>query len=464
MSSGWQPTPEQPGHEHQPAQPAQGQQPDPWSRPTQDFQGYQGYPVQQGYPAQQGYPGYGSYQGYPGYPGYEPGQGYPGYVPPRRSGVRPGAVVATLAAFVLLLAVAAAGIGLGLRSVTHQPTGTTSTNRPGGVAIPAPTATPGAGGGTVNPDAIAQTVNKAVVDVDTVLGYQNARAAGTGIVIQSSGIVLTNNHVVAGATTITVTEVSDGRTYTATVVGYDRSEDIAVLQMAGASGLPTATLANSSTVAVGDPVVAIGNAGGTGGTPTTVSGQVTALNQSITASDEGSGASEQLTGLIQVAADIQAGDSGGPLVNKDAQVIGIDTAATSGFRYRASGGQGFAIPINSAVSIANQILGNHASDKIHLGQTAFLGVDVTSVAGDSNGSGGSGAGVTGVESGSPAESAGLGSGDVIVSVDGQPVDSPTTLTTLLDRHHPGDRVTIGWTDQSGQSQSAAVSLANGPVG
>jgi S1-C subfamily serine protease len=372
-------------------------------------------------------------------------------------------VITTIAAFALLLAVAAGGIAIGLHSVTHQsPTGTTGTSRPGGVAIPAPTAT-SSPGGTVDPDSIAQKVDPAIVDVDTVLGFQNARAAGTGIVIQSSGIVLTNNHVVAGATSITVTEVTDGRTFTATVVGYDRSEDVAVLQMAGASGLPTATLANSSTVGVGDPVVAIGNAGGTGGTPTTVSGQVTALNQSITASDEGSGASEQLTGLIQVAADIQAGDSGGPLVNKDAQVIGIDTAATSGFRYRASGGQGFAIPINSAVTIANQILGNQASDKIHLGQTAFLGVDVTSVGG-TNGSGGSGAGVTGVEPGSPAENAGLGSGDVIVSVDGQPVDSPTTLTTLLDGHHPGDRVTIGWTDRNGQSQSSAVSLASGPVG
>jgi S1-C subfamily serine protease len=192
-----------------------------------------------------------------------------------------------------------------------------------------------------------------------------------------------------------------------------------------------------------------------------VGGQVTALNQSITASDEGSGASEQLTGLIQIEADIQAGDSGGPLVNRDAQVIGVDTAATTGFRIRASGGQGFAIPINSAISIANQILGNHASSTVHLGATAFLGVNVTQTG---NGSSGAGAGVTGVVAGSPAESAGLGAGDVIVSVDGQAVDSPTTLTTLLDTHHPGDKVTIGWTDQAGQSHSAAVSLANGPVG
>jgi S1-C subfamily serine protease len=372
-------------------------------------------------------------------------------------------VLATLAMFAVLFAAAAGGIAIGLGHVWNkQPTGTTSTSRPGGAAIPLPTATPGRGG-TLDVNAIAQAVDPAVVDVDTVLGYQSARAAGTGIVIKSSGIVLTNNHVVSGATSITVTEVTDGRTFTATVVGYDRSDDIAVLQLAGASGLPTATLANSSTVGVGDAVLAIGNAGGAGGTPATAPGRVTALDQSITASDEGSGASEQLTGLIQVAADIQAGDSGGPLVNSDAQVIGIDTAATAGFRYRASGGQGYAIPINAAVTIANQILDNQASAKVHLGETAFLGVNVASTGG-ANGSGGSGAGVTRVVSGSPAENAGLSAGDMIVSVDGQPVDSATTLTTLLDAHHPGDRVNIGWTDRSGQSQSVAVALASGPVG
>jgi S1-C subfamily serine protease len=372
-------------------------------------------------------------------------------------------VVAVLVAFVVLFAAAAGGVAIGLgHAWQRQPTGTTSANQPGGVAIPAPAATPSQGG-TLDPDAIARAVNPAVVDVNTVLGYQNAQAAGTGIVIKSSGVVLTNNHVVSGATSITVTEVTDGRTFTATVVGYDRSDDIAVLQLEGASGLPTATLANSSTVNVGDAVAAIGNAGGTGGTPSTVTGTVTALNQSITASDQGSGASEQLTGLIQVAADIQAGDSGGPLVNSGAQVIGVDTAATAGFRYHASGGQGFAIPINTAVSIANQILGNQASTKVHIGQTAFLGVNVTSTGG-ANGSGGSGAAVTGVLSGSPAESVGLSAGDLIVSVDGQQIDSPTALTTLLDGHHPGDRVAIGWVDRSGQSHSTTAALAQGPVG
>ena len=445
--SAWQSPPEQPpGSE-------------PTSEPTQPIWtggGYQGYPPGQGYPGGQGY------QSHPGYYGYPPGYpyGYPPPEPPKKSALRPGVVVAAVLAFVVLCAGAATGLVLGLDHAAHRtPSGATSaTQQPGGAAIPAPTATPSPNA-SVDANSIASHVNPAVVDVNTVLGYQNARAAGTGIVIKSSGVVLTNNHVVSGATSITVTEVSDSRTFSATVIGYDRSEDIAVLQLAGASGLPTATLANSSSVNVGDPVVAIGNAGGAGGTPAVVTGQVTALNQSITASDQGSGASEQLTGLIQVAAAIEAGDSGGPLVNGSGQVIGIDTAATAGFRYRASGGQGFAIPINSAVTIANQILGNQASDKVHLGQTAFLGVDVSSAD-----TGGSGAGVTTVVSGSPAAGAGISGGDLIVSVDGQPVDSPNTLTSLLDAHHPGDRVTVGWTDQSGQSHSAAVALATGPVG
>jgi S1-C subfamily serine protease len=434
-----------------------------------------GYYQPGGDPPPGGYPP-GAYQpaGYPPYPpgpppaqGYPPGQVYPPaqayppaqeYPPARRA--RAGVVAASVIAFVVLIAAAAGGLAVGLGLVSHgKTTGTTSANQPGGVSIPAPSdaATP-APTGAVNADAVAQAVDPGVVDVNTVLGYQNARAAGTGIVLKSSGIVLTNNHVVAGATSITVTEVTDGRTYSATVVGYDRSDDIAVLQLSGASGLPTVSLADSSSVNVGDQIVAIGNAGGTGGTPSVVTGAVTALNQSITASDQSSGASERLTGLIEVAAAIQAGDSGGPLVNASGKVIGIDTAATAGFRYRQAGGQGYAIPINTAVTIANQILGNQASATVHLGGTAFLGVQAA--AADS----GTGAAVAGVVANSPAESGGLATGDVITSLDGQQVDSPTTLTTLLDAHHPGDRVTIGWVDAAGQSHSAQFSLATGPVG
>lgn len=310
--------------------------------------------------------------------------------------------------------------------------------------------------------AVAAKVDPALVDIDTVLGAQNGEAAGTGIVLTSDGVVLTNNHVVAGATSITVTDIGNHQRYRAAVVGYDRTGDIAVLQLSGASGLATATLATSATVKAGDSVVAIGNAGGTGGTPSAVGGAVSALNQSITASDESSGSSEQLTGLIEVSADIQAGDSGGPLLTTSGQVIGVDTAASAGFQYQAAGGDGFAIPIATATTIADQIRAGQSSSKIHLGATAYLGIEAAS-----NGrgfQGVAGPAVLGVVAGSPADSAGLTRGDVIRSVAGTTVDSATALTNLLDRYHPGDRVKLTWTDVSGQSHTATVKLATGPVG
>ena len=309
--------------------------------------------------------------------------------------------------------------------------------------------------------AVAKKVDPALVDINTVLGDQNGEAAGTGIVIKSDGVVLTNNHVVAGATSITVTDIGNSKQYRAAVIGYDRSGDIAVLQLSGASGLATATL-SSSTVKAGDPVVAIGNAGGTGGTPSAVGGAVTALNQSITAQDEGTGSSEKLTGLIEVNAAIQAGDSGGPLLTTSGEVIGVDTAASAGFQYQSAGGDGFAIPIATATTIADQIRAGRSSSTIHLGATAYLGIEAA--ASNSRFSDEPGAAVLGVVQGAPAESAGLTRGDVITSLGGSKVTSATDLTTALDQHHPGDKVKVVWTDVSGQSHSASVKLATGPVG
>src|SRR5262249_58525303 len=131
---------------------------------------------------------------------------------------------------------------------------------------------------------IAAKVSGALVDINVTFAYQGA-GAGTGIVVSSSGEVLTNNHVINGATRITATDVGNGRTYDATVVGYDPSHDIAVLQLKGASGLATATLGNSSKLSVGDPVVGVGNAGGVGGTPSSAGGKVTALDRWITPPD-----------------------------------------------------------------------------------------------------------------------------------------------------------------------------------
>src|ERR1700761_6564895 len=187
---------------------------------------------------------------------------------------------------------------------------------------------------------IASKVDPGLVDVKATLGDQGATSLGTGIVLTSTGEILTNNHVINGATSVSVTDIGNGQTYKATVVGYDESQDIAVLQLSGASGLTTANLGNSSSVTVGDTVTGIGNAGGKGGTPSVASGSVVALDQAITASDESSGTSENLTGLIESNADIQPGDSGGPLVNSSGQIVGVDTAASSGYQFSGASGIG----------------------------------------------------------------------------------------------------------------------------
>lgn len=302
----------------------------------------------------------------------------------------------------------------------------------------------------------AQKVVPGIVTVNTQLGLQGGGGAGTGIVLTSDGTVLTNNHVVEGATAIEVTSLANGRTYDASVLGYDRTNDLAVLRLSGASGLPTAPLGDSDKVAVGDEIVGVGNAGGTG-SPTAAGGKVTALNRSITASDESSGSSEQLTGLIQVAANIQPGDSGGPLVNDSGQVIGVNTAASQGFRLGAGGGQGFAIPINKALTIAEQIQAGTASGTVHIGPTAFLGLTVS----DANGAG---ALVRNIVRGGPADQLGLAPGTVITGIDGDRIDSANALIATMDKHHPGDNVNVTWVDAGGQSQSAKVELAKGPVG
>jgi S1-C subfamily serine protease len=298
--------------------------------------------------------------------------------------------------------------------------------------------------------AIEAKVDPAIVDIVSILGYQNGEAAGTGIVLTSTGEILTNNHVIEGATSIKVTDIGNGRTYSATVVGYDVSADIAVLHLHGASGLRTATIGDSSKVTAGESVVALGNAGGMGGTPSAVTGTVTALDQSITASDESTGSSEQLSGLIQTDAALQAGDSGGPLVDATGKVIGIDVAA-SGFQFQATTSQSYAIPLNQAVAIATQIEAGLASGAVHVGSAAFPGVEAT------------GATVVGVVAGSAAAGAGLVAGDVITSLGGQSVDSAHALGAAMSQHHPGDKVSVTWTSQDGQTHTATVVLATGPA-
>jgi len=318
--------------------------------------------------------------------------------------------------------------------------------------------------------AVAAKVDKGVVNIETVLGFENGRAAGTGMVLTSSGEVLTNNHVIQGATKITATVVTTGKSYTATVVGTDPTEDVAVIQLQGASGLGTISPAKGSTVNVGDSIVAIGNAGGKGGTPSVVTGSVTSVNQSITASESNGSNAQRLTGLIEMDAPIQPGDSGGPLANRNGDVIGMDSAAEVSSRFNSTASLGYAIPIDKALSIAGQIESGKASSTIHIGLPAFLGVQLAGPTGGRfGGRNGTtvpstgGALISGIENGTPAEDIGLSAGDTITSVNGRPVDLATTLGSLLTAQKPGDRVSIGWTDSSGTAHTATATLIAGPA-
>ncbi|HEX6538563.1 MAG TPA: trypsin-like peptidase domain-containing protein [Candidatus Dormibacteraeota bacterium] len=358
-----------------------------------------------------------------------------------------------------------AGFGVAAGVVlTHSPSAA-SVGLPGSFSPGGGTSTnPGSGGGgsssapsgqQSSPSSIAQSVDPAVVDINGTLSG-GGQVAGTGMVLTSSGLVLTNNHVIEDTTSLSLQVDGTGPTYTAKVLGTDASDDIALLQMNGASNLQTVSLGDSSSVAVGDAVVAIGNALGRGGTPQATSGSVTALNQTITAGDSVA-TTETLNGTIEIDAFIQPGDSGGPLVDGSGKVIGIDTAAQSAGRFGESGSNiGFAIPINSAMSIVHQIEAGHGSSTVQIGTRGVLGVEVAT---DQSGSG---AVVDGVQSGSPAAGAGIAAGDVITSVDGQSVNGPTALQSALAGKHPGDSVSVGWTDGSGGHHSATVQLEPGP--
>jgi S1-C subfamily serine protease len=320
---------------------------------------------------------------------------------------------------------------------------------------PSSPSSPSGGANDSQVSAIAAKVSSSVVDINTKLNYQGASAAGTGMVLTSSGDILTNNHVIDGSTSISVTLVDTGRSYTAKVVGTDPTADIAVIRLQGASGLKPINTTVSTPVALGDSVIAIGNAGGVGGAPSVVTGTVSATDQTITASDPNGANAEQLSGLIQTNAPIQPGDSGGPLVNSAGQVIGVNTAASSRNRFDSTASVGFAIPLANAVSVARQIESGVATTTVHIGLPGFLGVAVDPSTGA--------AVVAGVQSGSPASTIGLVAGDTITAVDGKAISSPDNLTTILRAHHPGDKVSIRWTTASGATHTATATLMTGPA-
>jgi S1-C subfamily serine protease len=299
---------------------------------------------------------------------------------------------------------------------------------------------------------------RGVVVVETALGYQRTAAAGTGVVLTSDGKVLTNNHVIRGATRIRVLDPRTRRRYTATALGYSVTADIAVLRLQGVSGLETALLGSSAGLRRGQAVTAVGNAGGTGRLVVT-RGTITAIGRTITVGD-GRGNEQRLSGLIETDAELQPGDSGGPLLNGSGRVVGINSAASIGFAFLSGSREGYAIPIDRALSIRRRIETGRGTAEIHVGPTAFLGVAVHP-AGYYRGGYIPGAVVDNVVSGSPADRAGLAPGDVITAIDGTRVTTPDRVALVLIGRHPGDSIRLTWI-RNGNRSTATVRLASGP--
>jgi S1-C subfamily serine protease len=390
--------------------------------------------------------------------------------PPAPSPHPPGKRIAALVAIVALV-LASAGVGAAIATAVNDKSQSFPTAGPDlslGDTSDGSSSTLPSG---LDVSGIAERVTPSVVNIFTTIGDNDGEAAGTGIVITSDGKVLTNNHVIENASEIRVQIGGEGSFREATTIGYDNDDDIALLQINDVSGLTAAKLGDVSDVQAGDPIVAIGNAQGRGGSPEVVAGEVAALNQSVTAGD-GRGDAETLHGMIQIRAAIRSGDSGGPLINAGGEVIGVNTAASVGrFEMQSAARVAFAIPIDKAMSVAKQINAGDESDGVHIGPRGLLGVqverDLSSDSGapfddDSTGSSDAGAVVVEVQNDSPADDAGIEAGDVIVEVDGENVDTGSELIDVLADSHPDDQVRVTWLDESGDEHSATVRLTSGP--
>ena len=431
----------------------------------QDVPGWGWSPPQWGPPPAQHWP--------PPPPGWRwPGPPGP---PPRRRG---RAVVALVLAALVLVA---SGIGIGWGLTTgraHNATGR-SVPAPGNVPV-----RPGEDGGDgsqpgsetvsgIDVEAVTGEVDPAMVNIDTEIGTAIpgtsggllGRAAGTGMILTSGGLVLTNNHVIRGATSIEVTIQGRSGTATANVVGVAPAADVALLQIDGVSGLPTITAADTSNLTVGQPVVAIGNAYGEGGEPASAAGNITALEQTITARDSGSDA-ERLSGLIEADTPIAPGESGGALADARGDVVGMITAASRFAPYSQPSTDAYAISIEDALSIVDRIRSGDATAQIIIGPTGFLGVqirDLTEAAASRLGlHATAGALVVNALAGGPAAGAGMRSGSAITRIDGTAIDSPETLGTVLHGTKPGQAVSVTWEDGSG-THTATITLITAPA-
>jgi S1-C subfamily serine protease len=365
--------------------------------------------------------------------------------------------------------------------------------------VPSPHDDAPGSGSALNAAAVKQKVEPGLVDITATLKYASETAEGTGMILSPSGLVLTNNHVIDGATAVTVSLAGNvHRTYKAQVIGYDSVDDVALLQLTGASGLATVSIGNSAQVRVGTKVLALGDAQGRGGV-TPAPGYISGLNRSIQATDQGSGNTEDLNHMLQTNAQIQQGDSGGALANSAGQVIGMVTAANTPSDGQAGGSMGFAIPIDSALAIAQKIAAGKSSATVYVGLPGFLGVVVgqgnsadprqqaaDERSGDNPGGrnqagpgcvadgqapgvprriapAASGALILGVLCGTAAQSEGLVAGDVVLSVDGQVVTTPDSLTTITAKFHPGAVVSVTWEATNGSRHTARIMLGRGPA-
>ena len=425
------------------------------------------------------------------------GQGYGGAGwgqpdPPRRRRGRRGVYLAVAA----LAAVIGAGITVALDQHGAGPAPAASGGSSS--AVPIPSGNPAGGGSpsALSPARVEAKVEPGLVDITATLRYASETAEGTGMVINAGGLVLTNNHVIDGATSVTATLAGSGRPFRARIIGYDSTDDVALLQLTGASGLAPVSFGNSSQVRLGAAVVALGNADGRGGVMPAV-GTIDGLNRSIQASDQGSNTTEDLNHMLQTNAQIQQGDSGGALANNAGQVIGMVTAANTGSDGQQAGTAGFAIPIDSALAIARQIAAGQASSKVHIGLPGFLGVEVAQsnspsppqqaadqqrAAGGQGRNGqacvtggqepgrpasiapaGTGALVLGVVCGTAAQAEGLVPGDVITSVGGHAITTPGSLTTITSGYHPGEVVSVRWESTDGAGHTTQFALGAGPA-
>lgn len=383
----------------------------------------------------------------PAGPGQHPRPGMPP-APGRRP--RKGSRATALAVGAVAIALVSGGIGGGVAMLVHPDHGV-----PGISASGAAPGVPAASVPTGSVEAVAAAVVPSVVKLEVSQG--RASEEGSGVILSTDGLILTNNHVVAAAAGApgepagpakTKVTFADGKTAPFTVIGADPSSDIAVVRAQNVSGLTPITVGSSADLRVGQDVVAIGSPLGLEGTVTT--GIISALNRPVAA---GGDARNQNTVLdaIQTDAAINPGNSGGALVNMSGELVGINSAiatmgADAGAQQGGSIGLGFAIPVDQAKRIADEIIQTGSASR------ASLGVQVGNEAGVD------GAKIVEVTAGGAASAAGLPSGVIVTKVDDRLINSADALVAAVRSKAPGDKVTLTFLDPAGKTQSLDVTL------